>query len=387
MRRVRAFFASNSVQSGADPSGCIAYLCLQATREGQASHAHVHEIICGLRARGWGIQLLEPHYAGSARQPGLFAKLWAFFSVQWRLWLKFRSWQALYIRAHPAAFPTAIIAWMLKIPVIQEINGPYHELFTMFPKARMLRPLIAATAMIPLRIATSLIVVTPQLREYVDQHIGSRPANVIPNGANTGAFCPAAPRRLDLPKRYVVFFGALAKWQGLADLLAAVSGPEWPTGISLVIAGAGSEQDAVVKAAAQNPEIIYLGRVPYSEMPGLIAHSIAGLSPKNNVSGHRDTGLSPLKMYETLACGVPVIVTDFPGPAELVHLHHCGLVIPEGSPKAIADAVAYLCSHPDEARAMGKRGRDAVVHSHSWDRRAADTDAVLCSVLGRHGRE
>lgn len=48
----------------------MAYLCLQATREGQASYAHVHEIIKGLEHRGWEVQLFEPVY-GQGKPPGI----------------------------------------------------------------------------------------------------------------------------------------------------------------------------------------------------------------------------------------------------------------------------------------------------------------------------
>ena len=362
--------------------GRMAYLCLQATREGQASHAHVHEIIKGLRQRGWSIELLEPSYAGSVKPVPLLTKLRAFFSVQWRLWRRIRGFDVLYIRTHPAALPTAVIAWMLRIPVIQEINGPYQELFTVLPAARCFHPLVAMLFVVPLRLATRLIVVTPQLREYLRQYVRTQACSVVPNGANVGLFRPDVARLPELPERYVIFFGALAKWQGLTELLHAVSEPDWPADVSLLIAGDGRERQSVIEAAERSSRIQYLGKVPYAQMPSLIAHSFAGVSPKNNASGHRDTGLSPLKVYETLACGVPVIVSDLPGPRELVQRYACGLVVSEQSPSEIARAVAYLAERREEARAMGKRGRHAIVEAHSWEQRAAETDVELRSLLG-----
>lgn len=366
-----------------DAPARVAYLCLQATREGQASHAHVHEIVNGLRRRGWRLELFEPSYAGEAKEISVLTKLCAFFLVQCRLWRRVGSWDVLYVRAHPAALPTAVLAWLLGMPVIQEVNGPYQELFTVFPAARWGRPLIAAISLVPLRLATRVVVVTPQLREYVTRAVGTKLCNVIPNGANVDHFRPDVSKFPGAPAQYVVFFGALAKWQGLPELLQAVAEPDWPAEVCLLIAGNGTERPSVIEAAARSPQIRYMGNVPYRLMPNLIAHSIAGLSPKSNVSGHRDTGLSPLKVYETLACGVPVVVSDLPGPRELVERHRCGVVVPERSPGAIARAVAQLFVQREESRAMGERGRQAIVCGHSWEQRVADTAAELCSALGR----
>ena len=94
--------------------------------------------------------------------------------------------------------------------------------------------------------------------------------------------------------------------------------------------------------------VVYLGRVAYRDLPGIVARSLAGLCPMSNLGGRSETGLSPLKLYETLACAVPVVVTDFPGQADLVRECNCGLVIRPESPKALADAVAYLYHHPDK---------------------------------------
>ncbi|WP_427365246.1 polysaccharide biosynthesis C-terminal domain-containing protein [Candidatus Caldatribacterium saccharofermentans] len=62
------------------------YLTLQSTREGQAAHAHVHEILKGLRKRGWQTVLFEPRYPKNCSSPSLFKRFWEFIVVQVRLW-------------------------------------------------------------------------------------------------------------------------------------------------------------------------------------------------------------------------------------------------------------------------------------------------------------
>ena len=62
----------------------VAYLCMQATQEGQASYAHVNEIINGLRRRGVAVDLFEPRQRPGRPRPGLLGRAWGFLAVQIR---------------------------------------------------------------------------------------------------------------------------------------------------------------------------------------------------------------------------------------------------------------------------------------------------------------
>lgn len=360
----------------------LAYLCLQATREGQASYAHVHEIIKGLRRRGWHVELFEPSYAGSKKVAPPFRRLLEFLRVQTLLWRRAREERvdALYIRWHFASYPTALWARWRGIPVVQEVNGPYEDLFIAWPWTRRLSWLFILLMRSQLRMADAVITVTPQLASWVQKEADHSRVYVVPNGANTELFRPGAELdpALQVPAYpYVIFFGALAPWQGIQTMLKALEHPAWPEPVHLMIVGDGVERASVEEVASQTKRLVYLGPQPYSRMPGLIANAIAGLSPQNNKGQRASTGLFPLKLFETLACGVPVIVTDFPGMADLVRENRCGLVIPSDDPASLAQAVDYLYKHPEERRAMGLRGRKLVESEHSWDHRAALTEYVL----------
>ena len=227
----------------------LAYLCLQATREGQASHAHVHEIIKGLRKRGWAVDLFEPAYAGLAPAPDPVWRVLEFVRVQLALWGRKKT-DVLYVRLHFAGWPTALLARLRDIRVVQEVNGPYEDLFIAWPWTRRLAGLFCWLMRSQLRWADAVVAVTPQLAEWAKAQ-GARSVYVIPNGANTEMFRPDAEpdSALKLPRTYVVFFGALAPWQGIDTMLAAVQDPSWPQEVQLVIVGDGVERTKVEAAS------------------------------------------------------------------------------------------------------------------------------------------
>jgi glycosyltransferase involved in cell wall biosynthesis len=74
----------------------------------------------------------------------------------------------------------------------------------------------------------------------------------------------------------------------------------------------------------------------------------------------------PTKIFEYMALGIPVITSDFPLYRAVVDESRCGFCIDPHSPGILADKIEWLMSHPDEAAAMGQRGREATRHRFNW---------------------
>jgi len=285
------------------------------------------------------------------------------------------------------ALPAALLARLLGRVVVHEINGPYGEIQVTYPWTRRVARFLRWMQRVQYRHADALVAVTEQLKTMVERDIGpATPIAVIRNAANTDIFYPGASCALDLRRPYVVFFGSLARWQGIDTMVAAAAHAAWPEGVRLVIAGDGQERSMIRRAASENPLICWLGRVEYSQVPGIVAGALCSLVPKNTRGDFTTTGLSPLKLFETLATGVPAVVTDFPGQADLVRELNAGVVIPPDNPVALAAAVADLVAHPEKAAEMGRRGAAAILRdNHSWDARAAATAAFIEQLLAAVG--
>lgn len=363
----------------------LVYLSLQATTEGQAAHAHVYGIAEGLRKLGWRVDVFEPVY--DRVRPGVVARLREWRRVQRRLRDQLAGADVVYLRSHFASLPTAFRAIRRGIPVVHEVNGTWEDMYLAWPWTRYISRFFIAAVRAQWKRASALVTVTPDLADWAVNEAGvDVPARTIPNAADTSVFGPEGNVPPGLPERYVVFVGALAAWQGLPTLIEATREPAWPKGVRAVIVGDGIERESVMRAIKDGLPVTYLGRVPYREVPGVIRGSIAALSPQNAGGGRSKTGLSPVKVYEALACNVPVIVTDYPGQADLVRDMRCGLVVEPENPAELAAAVARLASEPAVARGMGRRGGGAVRRWHSWDARAAQTDDLLRPLAVRRSK-
>lgn len=361
----------------------IAYLCLQATVPGQASYAHVHEIVAGLRAQGARVDLFEPLYPED-RSPGALGRLWAFARIQRKLIAALADYDVLYVRGHALAWPTSRAAASRGIPVVQECNGMVDDFFIAWPSARPFASLITALTYAQFRRADAVIAGSTGLAEWLSREVGVA-AHIIPNGANTDVFQPMErPEGIALPQRYVVFFGSLAPWQGITTSLAAVRDSRWPDGVSLVVVGDGVRRGEVQEAALGDDRIVYLGKLPYDQVGAVVSNSIASLVNKEQPE-FEAAGISPLKLYESMACGVPVIATErMPGLTEVVSGKGTGVTVPQADPAALALAVANLASDEDACIEMGRRGRRFAEAECSWFARAEDTAAVISSVLADH---
>jgi glycosyltransferase involved in cell wall biosynthesis len=288
----------------------------------------------------------------------------------------------VYIRSHFLALPTAALARVAGSIVVQEVNGAIEDAWAAWPRLRPFRRVISFSLRTQFRWADAVIAVTPGLAGYVAEVTG-RPGNyqVIGNGADVDRFKPSGAAATSDRRPYAVFVGALAPWQGIGVALDAANAVAWPRDVDFVVAGDGNERDRVQDAARANPRIEWLGKVPYAEVPALLAGSIAALVPIAD-SPHARYGTSKLKVFEAMACGVPVVASDLASIRDVVDTHECGVTFAAGDPDALARAVAGLVADPVLASQMGSRGRSAAVAHYSWDQRASETDQVLLQLSG-----
>ncbi|HEU4324972.1 MAG TPA: glycosyltransferase family 4 protein [Roseiflexaceae bacterium] len=211
----------------------------------------------------------------------------------------------------------------------------------------------------------------------------------LPWGANVERFtgqphpAPGAP--------VVVFLGSFRAWHGVMDVVRAAglllqSGRD----CSFLLVGDGPERVAAEREAAAWPgRFRFTGAVDYDAVPELLAGATVGVAPFNTAPhpALRAAGFfwSPLKIYEYMAAGLPVVTADIPPLNQVIREGREGALFREGDIGGLAAAIGRVLDLPDRGLALGRSGRARVAAEFSWARHCAELEQIGLSLVRPHG--
>ncbi|MHB9153670.1 MAG: glycosyltransferase family 4 protein [Spirochaetales bacterium] len=115
-------------------------------------------------------------------------------------------------------------------------------------------------------------------------------------------------------------------------------------------------------------KVDYIGEIKFSDSRKLFSASLAGIQLLDYIPncGFKIGTLGNTKLFGYLEAGIPVICTDFILWKDIIDTYKCGICINPNDIDAIADAINYIITHPDEAIQMGKNGRRAILEKYNW---------------------
>jgi glycosyltransferase involved in cell wall biosynthesis len=248
------------------------------------------------------------------------------------------------------------------------------------PSARKLRRLANREAHVWRR-ADGYVTITAGLRaEFEERHGPRERVSVIPDGVRLGPGGPGAAPRAS--HAVVAYAGHLYAWKGvdvLLDALARVPGTR-----GLIVGGHAEEPDlARVKALAErlaiSDRVTFTGLVDPGRVADLLSQANV-LALPNPASAISTRFTSPLKLFEYMAAGRPIVASDLPSIREVLEHEVTALLVAPGDSAAMAGAIERLLADP----ALGARLAGAAltaVTGYSWDRRAARLDALFNEVI------
>lgn len=202
--------------------------------------------------------------------------------------------------------------------------------------------------------------------------------------------CPELSTPLASRPLRLAYTGGLTCGQGIREMIAAMERLPQDMAVTLSLAGEFKPPDLAneVRRMQGWKRVEFLGVQSRENVFRLLLSSFAGIVVDHPLPNYVD-GLST-KMFEYMLAGLPVIVSDFPQWRRIVTEVRCGIVVDPLNPDDIAQAILWLVRNPEEAQAMGSRGREAVRSLYNWDKEVGALlslyDRIAETAVGRKRR-
>jgi len=160
----------------------------------------------------------------------------------------------------------------------------------------------------------------------------------------------------------ICYVGGIAEVRGIMELLDAIADID----VRLDLAGNFSPHSLRERLVGKPGwhkvnELGFIDRIRIKEVLATCKVGIITCLPLPNY-----VHAQPIKMFEYMAAGIPVVASDFPLWREIVEGHNCGLCVDPTEPVAIAKAINSLLGDDEMAATMGENGRKAVEKIFNW---------------------
>lgn len=353
----------------------------------KGSSVHVQEILRALLRRGVRVDLFAANVGGSvppgleavqvhalpiAQAAGPLAER-AALAANGYLQLALRRegpFDLVYERYSLWSFAAMETARAGGVPGVLEVNAPlieeqakYRQLYDRNGAECVAAHVFGA--------AKRILAVSEGVAAYLDR-FGSFASRVrlTPNGVDTERFRPGLdPSRPAASGTYTVgFVGSLKPWHGLETLIEAIAILA-STGhrTRLLVVGDGPERSRLI-ASLEARNIDHMaeitGAVAPRDVPAMLASMDVGVAPYPELEGFY---FSPLKVYEYMSSGLPVVASRIGQLRGLIEDGVNGLLCTPGEPRALAAALTRLRDDSIMRNRLGIAARATVLESHTWD--------------------
>lgn len=224
--------------------------------------------------------------------------------------------------------------------------------------------------------AAGYVAITQALATELTERFGPRDrVFVVPDGATAR---PIGTARSAPDAAVIGYAGHLYPWKGVDVLVHALA--LIPSARAIVVGGHPAETDAarietLATTLGVRDRITLTGLVRPSEVATALAEATVLVLP-NTASAISERYTSPLKLFEYLSMGRPIVASDLPAIREILTHDDTALLVPPGDPHALAAAVARLSDDARLAERIGSAA-GAIAPAYTWDERARRLEAVL----------
>jgi glycosyltransferase involved in cell wall biosynthesis len=173
---------------------------------------------------------------------------------------------------------------------------------------------------------------------------------------------PADPTPLADRERCIAYVGAISRDRGMLNMLEALAKVD-----GRLLLGGTFSPPSLLDEARRMPawdRVNYRGTLDRTGVATLLGESRLGIVTLLPTPSYVPS--LPVKLFEYMLAGLPVVASDFPLWREIVDDAECGLLVDPYDTDAIARACQWLLDHPREAQVMGRNGRSAALAKRNW---------------------
>lgn len=288
-----------------------------------------------------------------------------------------------------------LVTWLKKVigfVYVVEVNGLSEIELNMNERPGWIISLTRCLERILFILPDLVITPTQGIKEYLCRNYGLAGSRVlvVSNGANPEISRPLdkgqCRGRLNLKKqgKYLIFVGGFKKWHGLPQIIKIMPElirriPE----IELLVVGEGEEKPSIqeqIKNSGLAGKVTLFGKKTFEEIPYYVNAADICLAPYFD-ERLGICGLSPLKIFEYMACGKPVISTRVKGLDQLFDTFHVGKLVDSLDPSDWVEVIVDMLDDPQTMRTYGENGREAVLREFNWARIGKKTADMIQHLL------
>jgi len=285
------------------------------------------------------------------------------------------------------AFSGIRLAHRAEIPFVYYLIDELHQLVPQ----QAFRGVAHLFEQANVREASLVLAINQALVDYaVEMGAGRERARVLPAGIDLERYLSAGDgvavrKRLGLdPEDLVLFFmGWVYPFSGIRDVAEClIAGEGRDDRVRLLVVGKGDAWDelaALVRGRGAEDRIKMIGFRPYAEMPSYLAAANICLLHAHPTETMRN--IVPIKMYEYLAAGKPVIATELPGLAKEFG-RDAGVIYVPGPREVVSKAIEL--DRSGRLQALGQQGRAFVSHN-DWKTITDSFESYLVELIKRGG--
>src|SRR2546428_5910871 len=301
-----------------------------------------------------------------------------------------------FIYERAALYSTAGVALSreLNVPLLVELNAPLAVEHSTYYGGTGLGGLAAQAERWALLQADAVLAVSSPLRDHVVS-LGVKPdrVHVVPNGVDATLFQPG-PTEPSIRARWGLgagpilgFVGGLRPWHGVDALSTLVERlVQRYRGLRLVIVGDGplrGELEHTLKERGLTRSVVFTGWLPHEEVAELIRQFDVALAPYSKPE--HAFYFSPLKLFEYMSCGIPVVAAALGQIAEIVRDGETGLLYPPGEMDALIGACDRLLGDPALRQRLAQAAAEEGPGLYTWGQNAARVVELARALIAARG--